>query len=65
MEEDFIARIVDMLIIQTGGNMASQAMDKKKRDQVKFNSGCDPDDYENGKLRDKKQKKLNEFIEEK
>ena len=45
--------------------MASQAMDKKKRDQVKFNSGCDPDDYENGKLRDKKQKKLNEFIEEK
>ena len=42
--------------------MSSQAMNRMKRDAVKTNSG-NPEDYENGKLRDKKQKKLNEFIE--
>ena len=43
--------------------MASQAMNRRKRDQVKTDSSSqDPEDYENGKLRDKEQKKLNEFI---
>lgn len=44
--------------------MPSQAMNRRKRDAVKTNSG-NPEDYENGKLRDKKQKKLSEFTEEK
>jgi len=47
----------------TGGKMASQAMDRRKRDAVKTNTS-NPEDYENGKIRDKKQKKLNDFMNE-
>lgn len=43
--------------------MPSQAMERRKRDAVKTNSS-NSEDYENGKLRDKKQKKLGEFINE-
>jgi len=42
--------------------LSSQAMDRRKRDQVKVDSSSqDPDEYEFGKLRDKKQKKLGDF----
>ena len=44
--------------------MPSQAMNRRKRDQIKVEGSHNPDEYENGKLRDKKQKKLTEFIGE-
>jgi len=60
--EDFIVRIAILLIIQTGGKMPKQSMIKRKRDQVQVNSNLnEPDEYENGKLRDKKQKKLEDY----
>lgn len=44
--------------------MGTQAMDRKKRDAASYHSN-NYEDYEDGKPRDKKQKKLNEFFEEK
>lgn len=42
--------------------MPKQSMIKRKRDQVQVNSNLnEPDEYENGKLRDKKQKKLEDY----
>lgn len=43
--------------------MATQAMDRKKKDETSYHSD-NYEDYENGKKRDKRQKKLNEFFEE-
>ncbi len=40
--------------------MPSQAMNRRKKDATSYKSKYE--DYENGKPRDKKQKKLNEFI---
>ena len=54
-----IVNIVDIQMIQTGGKMVRQE-DRKKREATSYPS--EYEDYENGKIRDKKQKKLNEFM---
>ena len=43
--------------------MPSQAMERRKRSQVKVDSDYsnDPDEYVNGKKRDKAQKRLGDF----
>ena len=43
--------------------MSLQATDRKKQREVSYDQSFE--DYENGKPRDKAQKKLNEFTEEK
>ncbi len=44
--------------------MASQAMNRRKRDQVKVDGYSEnPEDYVDGKLIDKKQKKLGDYYE--
>lgn len=47
-----------------GKKTATQSMNMRKRDSVKFED-VSIEDYENGKLRDKAQTKLNEFMKKK
>jgi len=58
-EENVGVNIVDIQMIQIGGKMVKQE-DRKKREVTSYPS--EYEDYENGKIRDKKQKKLKEFM---